>query len=79
MNKEFPDVEPNVLAGKLTTEMKQIKKGLIKKVAVLRVLLRRPKVVVIKDTDEFIESLSIVELLRQEIPNVTIIKISNFL
>jgi ABC-type transport system involved in cytochrome bd biosynthesis fused ATPase/permease subunit len=59
--------------------MKRIKSGLIKKVAVLRVLLRRPKIVVIKDTDEYIETISIVELLKQEIPDVTIIKISNFL
>jgi ABC-type uncharacterized transport system YnjBCD ATPase subunit len=34
--------------------MKRIKKGLIKKVALLRVLLRRPKVVILKDTDEYI-------------------------
>lgn len=59
--------------------MRRIQKGLIKKVALLRVLLRRPRVVVLKDTDEFIESLSIVHLLQQEIPSVTIIKISYFL
>jgi ABC-type cobalamin/Fe3+-siderophores transport system ATPase subunit len=79
MEKDFPAVEPNVLSAKLTTEMKRIKNGLIKKIAVLRALLRKPRVVVLKDTDEYIETLSIVELLKQEIPAVTIIKITNFL
>lgn len=59
--------------------MKRIKGGLIKKVALLRILLRKPKLVILKDTDEYIDAISIIELLKQEIQNVTIIKISNFL
>lgn len=59
--------------------MKTLKRGLIKKVAVLRILLRKPKIVIIKDTDEYIETINIIQLLKEEIPNVTVIKISNHL
>jgi|JI9StandDraft_2_1071091.scaffolds.fasta_scaffold2002123_1 ABC-type uncharacterized transport system fused permease/ATPase subunit len=59
--------------------MKTIKRGLIKKVAVLRILLRKPKVIIIKDTDEHIDNINIIQLLKEEIPNVTVIKISNHL
>jgi ABC-type uncharacterized transport system fused permease/ATPase subunit len=59
--------------------MKTLKRGLIKKIAVLRILLRKPKIIIIKDTDEYIETINIIRLLKEEIPNVTVIKISNHL
>ena len=45
----------------------------------LRVLSRRPKVVILKDTTPFIASWSIVELLKKYNPGCTIIKITNTL
>ena len=50
--------------------------SLVKKIAILRILLRKPRIVIIKDADEFIDSLYITALLKEEIPDVTIIKIS---
>ena len=44
--------------------MKTLKRGLIKKVAVLRILLRKPKIIIIKDTDEHIDSINIIHLLK---------------
>lgn len=52
--------EANLLSTKLTAEMKRIKGGLIKKVALLRILLRKPKLVILKDTDEYIDAISII-------------------
>jgi ABC-type uncharacterized transport system fused permease/ATPase subunit len=45
----------------------------------LRILLRKPKVVIIKDTDEWIEKIYIIDVLQEEIPGVTIIKISGLI
>jgi len=43
------------------------------------VLTRKPKVVILKDTTPFIDSLSIVDLLKKYNPGCTIIKITNTL
>jgi energy-coupling factor transport system ATP-binding protein len=53
--------------------------GLAKKIAVLRVLIRKPKIVIIKDTSPFVGRWSIVELLKKYNPGCTIIKITNSL
>lgn len=53
--------------------------GAGKKLAVLRVLTRRPKIVIIKDTPPFVGKWSIVELLKKYCPGCTIIKITNTL
>jgi ABC-type multidrug transport system fused ATPase/permease subunit len=79
LEHDFSQLEGDLLSTKLTTEMKKIKSGLIKKIALLRILLRRPKVVILKDTDEYIGLISIIDLLKQEIPNVTILKICSYL
>ena len=50
---------------------------LSKKIAVLRVLTQKPKIVVIKDTSPFIGTWSIKELLEKYNPKCTIIKITN--
>lgn len=50
-----------------------------KKIAVLRVLIRKPKIVIIKDTSPFVGRFSIVELLKKHNPGCTIIKITNSL
>lgn len=53
--------------------------GLSKKLALLRVLIRKPKIVIIKDTPPFVGRWSIVDLLRKYSPKCTIIKITNSL
>ena len=58
IKKDFPRHQGNILEVKLTSELRK-NTILIKKIAFLRILLRKPKVVLIKDTDEFIESLYI--------------------
>jgi ABC-type uncharacterized transport system fused permease/ATPase subunit len=50
--------------------------SLIKKITVIRILLRRPKIVIFKDTDEFIDNIHLTELFKNELPGATIIKIS---
>ena len=50
-----------------------------KKIAVLRVLSHKARIVVIKDTSPFIGNWSIVELLQRYNPGCTIIKITNTL
>lgn len=47
--------------------------------ALLRVLIRKPKIVIIKDTPPFVGRWSIVDLLRKHNPKCTIIKITNTL
>ena len=42
-------------------------------------MLRKPKIVILKDTDEYIESIYITKVLKEQIPKVTIIKISNLI
>lgn len=53
--------------------------GLSKKLALLRILIRKPKIVIIKDTPPFVGRWSIVDLLRKHNPKCTIIKITNSL
>ena len=47
-----------------------------KKIALLRILCLKPKVVIIKDTPSFLGERSIVQIIENHIPNCTIIKIS---
>lgn len=48
-----------------------------KKIALLRILCLKPKIVIIKDTPSFLGERSIVQIIENHIPNCTIIKISN--
>jgi len=51
----------------------------MKKIAVLRILIDKPKIVVLHDTSPFIWKHEIVKLIDKYIPKCTIIKITNFL
>ena len=73
--KDYPMLRHDILSAKLKPEQSAAS-SLIRKVAILRILLRKPPVVIIKDCDEFVDSIYITELLREEIPFVTIIKLS---
>jgi hypothetical protein len=50
---------------------------LTKKLAIIRILLNKCKIVILKDTSAFVGSISIVDILKKYIPECTIIKISN--
>ncbi len=54
-----------------------INSELNKKIALLRILCLKPKIVIIKDTPSFLGERSIVQIIENHIPNCTIIKISN--
>ena len=65
----------SILDAKLNAEHRSTS-SLIKKIALLRILLRKPDVVIMKDMEEFIDGVYVTEMLKQELPKVTIIKIS---
>lgn len=56
--KDFPMLGHEVLGAKIKAEQRA-SSSLIKKIALLRILLRKPKVVILKDTDEFVDSVYI--------------------
>lgn len=68
-----------MLSTQLNINNKRVHYVLIRKIALLRILVRKPRIVIIKDTDEFIETLYVTEILKNELQGVTIIKISNHL
>lgn len=53
--------------------------GLSKKIAVVRLILHKAKIVIIFDTSPFVGKWSIVDLLKKYNPGCTIIKITNSL
>ena len=53
-----------------------INSELNKKIALLRILCLKPKIVIIKDTPSFLGERSIVQIIENHIPNCTVIKLS---
>jgi len=51
----------------------------MKKLTVLRILIQKPKIVILHDTSPFIWKHEIVALVQKYIPGCTIIKITGFL
>lgn len=61
--------------------MKNYKGELIRKIALLRILLRKPKLVILQDTSQYIDhnNINIFSILKQEIPDVTILMIGSLI
>ena len=79
MSESLKKFDKEGLATNIQEIDEDLGSGLSKKLALLRVLIRKPKIVIIKDTPPFVGRWSIVDLLRKYHPNCTIIKITNTL
>lgn len=53
----------NLLDAKLKAEHRSTS-SLIKKIAILRILLKKPQVIIIKDTEEYVDGIYIIKLLK---------------
>lgn len=58
-------------------ENSKVNYNLTKKFAILRAMIYQSKIIIIKDTAIFIDSIQIVELLKENIPDCTIIILTN--
>lgn len=77
MDEDFENYRENKLNSMIETVEGTVNSELNKKIALLRILCLKPKIVIIKDTPSFLGERSIVQIIENHIPNCTIIKISN--
>ena len=61
--KDFPNDRYDIMKGKLKANTRTTS-SLVKKLAILRILLRKPRIVIIKDAEEFVDSLYILSLIH---------------
>jgi ABC-type uncharacterized transport system fused permease/ATPase subunit len=66
-----------MLDSKIEAVEGNINSELNKKIALLRILCTKPKIVIIKDTPSFLGEHSIVQIIENHLPKCTIIKISD--
>lgn len=58
-------MEKDILSSQVDIADKRVNQPLIRKIALLRILVRKPRIVIMKDTDEFIERLVVTDILRR--------------
>lgn len=76
LDADFDDYEENGLDTVITFENNRVNNEITKKLAVIRLLIAKPKIVIIKDVASFLGSLSFIEDIFKKL-DCTIIKISN--
>ena len=76
IEEDLENYKENKLESKIESVEGAVNSELNKKIALLRILCLKPKVVIIKDTPSFLGERSIVQIIENHIPNCTIIKIS---
>jgi hypothetical protein len=57
IDKHFVVPNGDILSIILNNEATKINSHVVKKIAVLRILIRKPKIIIMKDTDEYSESI----------------------
>lgn len=77
IDEDLENYKEDRLNSKISSVEGTVNSELNKKIALLRILCLKPKIVVIKNTPSFLGERSIVQVIENHIPNCTIVKISN--
>lgn len=77
MDEDIDDYDIKGLDSKIYFDNTNTNFELTKKFALLRILLYKSKVIIIKDTTNFIGSINIIEILEKYLPKSTIININD--
>jgi ABC-type bacteriocin/lantibiotic exporter with double-glycine peptidase domain len=76
IEEDLENYKEHGLDSKIASVEGAVNSELNKKIALLRILCLKPKIVIIKDTPSFLGERSIVQIIENHIPDCTIIKIS---